>query len=91
MQPYNQSVWPYNQAVYDAQIHPKMYDLYMINFELHASLGCEMFVNFSYVSKRESQFGSWGALENLGDIYSANLKSVSPKYKAIIDANKKNS
>jgi hypothetical protein len=90
MQPYLQGEWCYNQAVYDAQIHPKMYDLYMYNFEKMTSpiVNCNLFMAFSYVSPRESKWGSWGHLESLNQIGSAsNYMTIAPKYQALLDAN----
>jgi hypothetical protein len=87
MQPWNQGNHSYNQAVWDAQIHPQMYDLYMKNFQLHAELECVLFMHFAYVSTRESQYGSWGALENTSDYNSKNIRIIAPKYAAIMDAN----
>jgi hypothetical protein len=86
MQPYQQKEWGYNHAVYDAQIHPGMYDLYMKNFAVHNEVDCKLFMAFAYVGPRESRWGSWGHLETLADIKSKALKTVAPKYKALLDA-----
>jgi hypothetical protein len=88
MQPYLQGEYAYNQAVYDAQIHPKMYDMYMTNFKTHVdpAVNCQLFMAFSYVGQRESKYGSWGHLESL-DQLNQNLMQVAPKYQALIDAN----
>jgi hypothetical protein len=85
MQPWQQGDHPYNAAVWDAQIHPKMYELYMKNFRLHAQLGCKLFMHYGYISERRVQWGSWGALENASDYRKG--KTVSPKYAAITAAN----
>ena len=89
MQPYKQRNWNYNHAMYDAQIHPGMYDLYMKNFAVHTEEGvnCKLFMAFAYVSRRESKWGSWGHLERLEDINDKNLKMKAPKYKALLDIN----
>lgn len=91
MQPYNQQEWDYNHAVWDAQIAPGMYDLYMDNFDLHEESGvnCKLFMAFSYVSSRESQYGSWGHLENLDQLQlsPAEMLIAAPKYQALLDAN----
>jgi len=87
MQPWNQQVWPYNQAVWDAQIHPRMHELYMKNFKLHKKLGVDLFMHFAFVGTRESRYGSWGALENVGDYNAPNMMQVAPKWHAIIQAN----
>jgi len=86
MQPWNQGDWCYNTSVWDAQIHPKMYDLYMKNFQKHVDVNCQLFMAFSYVGERKSKYGSWGHLENY-DQLSQDLMTVAPKYKALLDAN----
>lgn len=88
MQPYNQQDWAYNHAVYDAQIHPGMYKLYLRNLQLHNEndVKCKLFMAYSYVSKRESKYGSWGHLENLNQIATPEkLMKTAPKYKALLD------
>jgi hypothetical protein len=87
MQPFNQGEWGYNQAVWDAQIHPGMYDLYMKNFASMQEVGCKLFMAFSYVGLREIRWGSWGHLERLEDVNAKDLKEIAPKYKALLDAN----
>ena len=89
MQPYHQGEWDYNHAVYEAQIHPVMYDLYMQNFAVHdePAVNCKLFVAYSYVGKRESRWGSWGHLENLSQVGAPNLKTIAPKYQALLDFN----
>lgn len=83
--------WSFNPAIWDAQIHPKMYDLYMKLFAQQASpdVDCKLFCAFSYVSLRKSKWGSWGSLESLDQLDNpGQLKKEAPKFKAIIDANK---
>lgn len=91
MQPHNQGEWGYNHAVWNAQIHPRMYDLYMRNFELHSedSVDCKLFVAFSYVGPRQSRWGSWGHLENYGQsaLTGDALRRAAPKFAALLDAN----
>lgn len=89
MQPYLQGEYDYNQAVWDAQIHPKMYDLYMLNFDRHTSkhVNCQLFMAFSYVGERESRWGSWGHLESMDQIGSDHYMEIAPKYQALLDAN----
>jgi hypothetical protein len=41
---------------------------------------------FAYMGERKSKYGSWGHLENLGQI-GGNYMSIAPKYKALLDAN----
>jgi hypothetical protein len=90
MQPWMQGEYDYNQAVWDAQIHPDMYSLYMHNFNKHAeeNVDCKLFMAFSYVSERESRWGSWGHLESLQQIGSASdYMEIAPKYQALLDVN----
>jgi len=89
MQPYQQQDWCYNQSVWNAQIHPKMYELYMKNFNKHVEpqVNCQLFMAFSYMGARESRYGSWGHLESLSQVGSANYMTIAPKYQALLDAN----
>lgn len=89
MQPYLQGEYDYNPAVWDAQIHPKMYDLYMYNFQKHLEpeVNCQLFMAFSYVSERESRWGSWGHLESLQQVGTENYMDIAPKYQALLDIN----
>jgi len=87
MQPWKQGEYDYNQSVWDAQIHPAMYDMYMKNFQKHVDVGTDLFMAFSYVGARESRWGSWGHLESLDQLNAADLKSIAPKYQALLDAN----
>ncbi|MFN6947274.1 MAG: PA14 domain-containing protein, partial [Cytophagaceae bacterium] len=88
MQPHRQEVHCYNQSVYDAQIHPDIYGMYMKNFENHVDpiVNCQLFMAFSYASRREHRYGSWGHLENFGQL-KQDLRKVAPKYQALLDAN----
>lgn len=89
MQPWLQGDHCYNKAVYDAQIHSNIYDLYMKNFRKHieSAVSCRLFMAFSYVGERESKFGSWGHLESLDQVGSSNMRTIAPKYQALLDAN----
>ncbi|MDX2189392.1 MAG: Ig-like domain-containing protein, partial [Bacteroidota bacterium] len=89
MQPWQQGDWCYNQAVWDAQIHPAMYDLYMKNFATHVepAVNCQLFMAFSYIGERQSKYGSWGHLESLDQVGNSNMKTIAPKYQALLDAN----
>lgn len=90
MQPFKQKEWDYNHAIWDAQIHPIIYDMYMKLFRnlTSSEVNCKLFCAFSYVSKRKSRWGSWGHLENLDQILDMkNIGKVAPKYVALIDAN----
>lgn len=90
MQPFQQKEWGYNQVVWDAQINPKMYDLYMQNFEKITlpEVDCKLYMAFSYVGTRESKYGSWGHLESLDQLNDLeNIRTVAPKYAALLDVN----
>jgi len=90
MQPYLQGDWCYNQAVYDAQIHPKMYDMYMENFSklTEPAVNCSLFMAFSYLGQRENKYGSWGHLESMSQIGNpGGYRTIAPKYQALLDAN----
>lgn len=88
-QPHEQQDWPYNQAVWDAQVAPGMRELYLRNFQLHDSIDCDLFMAFSYVSARESRYGSWGHLENYGQsaLGLDELRVQAPKYAALLEVN----
>lgn len=91
MQPYMQGEYDYNQSVWNAQIHPRMYDLYMKNFDTHVenTVNCKLFMAFSYAGARESKYGSWGHLESFEQslLTGSALKTAAPKYAALLDAN----
>lgn len=82
--------WIFNPAIWDAQIDPKMYALYMKLFNQQASpeVDCKLFCAFSYVGIRKSKWGSWGHLENLEQLKDkSKLKAEAPKFQALIDVN----
>ena len=88
LQPYNQQDWGYNQAVYDAQIHQIMYDNYMQNFDVMNQLGVKLFIAYSYISPRMNKAGSWGHLENLGQLAAKDaLMKNAPKFQALLEGN----
>ena len=81
---------PLANAIWDAQIEPKMYDLYMKLFDQHAlpEINCKLFCVLSYVSARKTRSGSWGHLENLEQLREpSRLMQVAPKYQALMDRN----
>ncbi len=63
----------YNQALYDAQTHPRMAQFYtdLLNYYKN-TLNVTLFMNYVLASEQESPFGSWGLLEN----YMVNESSV---------------
>jgi len=90
MQPWQQSDWCYNQAVYDAQIHPKMYDLYLKNFTklTDPSVNCSLYMAFAYMGARQSKYGSWGHLENMSQVGNpGGYMTIAPKFQALLDCN----
>lgn len=81
---------PYNEPIWDAQINPRMYDMYMKLFATHVlpEVNCKLFMAYSYVSPRKTLWGSWGHLENLEQLTDIhNIKTVAPKYDALLEAN----
>ena len=75
--------YDYQQAMWDAQYHPEIYDLYI---DLHDSIrhwGCRMATNFSLASPQESIYGSWGVLNDI-DIQPPYMQTA-PKYQALLD------
>ena len=76
----------YEQALIDIQRDTAMYNLYSEWFEQLRTLqeGDDplLLMNFSFVSHRSAQYGSWGILETLDQDTSV---VPAPKYKAIIE------
>ncbi len=73
---------PNAQAIYDAQIHPSMYDLYQRAIDSLRVLDNKLIMPFTLSSWRESQFGSWGALEYIEQDASV---EPAPKWEALLD------
>jgi len=86
MQPWMQGEWGYNAALYEAQVHPKMYQLYLRNFRTETDVDCQLFMAFNYMGARKSRWGSWGHLESL-DMVGTGYASTAPKYQALLDCN----
>lgn len=76
----------YNQALLDIQISPLMYEMYNDWFDFLRTLqsGNEPLdlMNFSFISSRDAQYGSWGVLEYQ---YQDPTVQYAPKYEAILD------
>ena len=93
MQPWKQGGYDYNQAVWDAQIHPGMYDLYVKYWGKCDSIyqqagGIKLNCAFSYVGERESRWGSWGHLESLEQLDSLErITEIAPKWAALLAMN----
>ncbi|MGB0929148.1 MAG: PKD domain-containing protein, partial [Chitinophagales bacterium] len=73
---------PYLQALYDAQIHPEMYDLYREVMDSLQVWGSELAVAYSFARQRQTSNGSWGHLE---DIEQDTTAMPAPKFRALID------
>ncbi|MBN8678984.1 MAG: PKD domain-containing protein [Chitinophagales bacterium] len=58
----NFTVPPYIQAMYDAQVHPGMYELYNRMLDSLRRLGSELPLAFVLTGPWQSQYGSWGHL-----------------------------
>ncbi|MGQ0458014.1 MAG: hypothetical protein ACT4OU_13260 [Hyphomicrobium sp.] len=82
IQPEGQQEKPYLPALGQAQKHPKMYDLYRRNMDMHARLGCDLFCAFNSIGHQGSRYGSWGHVERYGQD-----PAEMPKYRALLDAN----
>jgi len=82
IQPEGQQELPYNPALAAAQMHPRMYNLYVELLRLHRDLGCEMFGHYSSVGQQGTRWGSWGAKSSY-DI----PNDASPKMRALLDCN----
>ncbi len=75
--------YPYQQAMWDAQYSPEIYQLYDDMLDTIRSWGSTMFGNFSLASPQESVYGSWGVLNDI-DIQPPYLETA-PKYQALLD------
>lgn len=88
--PYQEKDNPDNESLWDAQINPKMFDMYMRLFRDHSSppIECKLFNAYSYVSFRKTKWGSWGHLESLDQLNDLDqIKIIAPKYAALIESN----
>jgi len=88
MQPWMQGEHCYNDTLWEAQIHPKMYDTYIMNANefTDPQVNSQLFMAFSYMAPRKSKYGSWGHLENMAQIGGDYMK-IAPKYQALLDIN----
>ena len=75
--------YDYQQAMWDAQYTPEIYQLYIELLDSIRYWGCELAMNFSLASPQESIYGSWGVLNDI-DIKEPYL-STAPKYQALLD------
>ncbi len=75
--------YPYQQAMWDAQYSPGIYDLYNDMLDTIRAWGSRLFGNFSLASRQESVYGSWGVLDDI-DMQPPYLMTA-PKYQALLD------
>jgi len=75
--------YPYQQAMWDAQYSPEIYQLYDEVLDTIRTWGSRMFGNFSLAGPQESIYGSWGVLNDI-DIQPPYLETA-PKYQALLD------
>lgn len=78
----------WQQAAYDAQTLPAMYDAVKENLTKAKVGGAEFFGAFSYVSRQDSPHGSWGHCEGQEQVLllSNALRQQAPKAAALRDA-----
>lgn len=70
----------YIQALWDAQRSPLMYKAYSELLQRFKKMGGKLFTAFSFASKQESPWGSWGHLDHLDQFI-----LDAPKYQALLD------
>ncbi len=70
---------PYARALIQAQSHPRMYGLYLMNMRLFEQAGGDLFTAFNDVGKT-GKFGSWGHLQ-----YQTQPTDDAPKYRALLE------
>ncbi len=75
--------YPYQQAMYDSQYTPEIYNLYREVMDSIRSWGCIAATNFNLASPQESVYGSWGVLNDI-DIQPP-YYNTAPKYQAMLD------
>jgi hypothetical protein len=75
--------YPYQQAMWDAQYSPEIYQLYDDMLDTIRSWGSSLFGNFSLASQQESVYGSWGVVNDI-DVQPPYLQTA-PKYQALLD------
>lgn len=82
IQPRQQAEVSYLPALKAAQFHPDMYALYRRYLQLHAELGCTLFMAFNSIGWQGTRWGSWGHQEYYGQ-----PAAEIPKFGALLDAN----
>jgi hypothetical protein len=79
------STW--QQAAYDAQMLPAMYDAVKENLTKAKAGGAEFFGAFSFVSRQDSPHGSWGHFSGQEQVLllSSAMRQQAPKAAALRD------
>lgn len=77
--------YDYQQAMWDAQKSPDIYELYNEVLDSIRNWGCRLAGNFSFASQQESVYGSWGVMPDI-DVAQPYLQTA-PKYQALLDNN----
>ncbi|MAT54964.1 MAG: hypothetical protein CMN32_10835 [Saprospirales bacterium] len=80
------TVQPYCDALVECQTLPGMYDLYNQLFDTLRTLSDQemLFMNFSFISPTNCQYGSWGILQDQFDEQPP--YDNAPKYRAVTEA-----
>lgn len=85
----------FDSAIWDAQFHPDMFNMYMTNFRSHTlpHVDCQIFMAFAFVGLTKTIYGSFGHLD--GDQFNQEkyleMDSVifrGPKYNALLYSTK---
>ncbi len=75
--------YPYQQAMWDAQYSPLMYQMYDQMLDTIRNWGCKMAINFSLAGPQESVYGSWGVVSDIET--PPPYMTTAPKYQALLD------
>lgn len=75
--------YSYQEAMWEAQYAPGMYDLYDMVLDSIRNWGCSLAGNFSLAGKQESVYGSWGVLSDIDQ--DPPYFSTAPKYQVLLD------
>ena len=78
----NPVITTFQQATYDAQIAPEIYNAYQEVLDSVRTWGSKLAMAFILASTRESEYGSWGHLEQIDQNTST---QPAPKYDALLD------
>jgi PKD repeat protein len=73
----------YQQAMYDAQTIPAMYNLYDEVLDSFRYWGTELAMAFVDVGRHESVYGSWGHLEDVDQL--PPYTNTAPRYQVLLD------